>query len=366
MSGPIRRSVEVEYWVIDDGGRLTAPGDLTEAAPGVETEFIEPLIEIKTPPCESTAQLRTELFERLETVLRAADRAGKGLVPLSTPLVADDIEDRPTERTRIQDRVVGDDFEYVRHCAGTHLHVEQQPRRATDQLNTLVALDPALALVNSSPYFDGERLTTGARSKLYRWMAYERQPHQGQLWPYVSDKGEWARRLERRYEEFATEAVIAGLDRETVESCFKPETAVWTPVQLREQFSTVEWRSPDTALPTQIVQLADDVVRVVERATERGVEIAGESGSVGSDPVQLPAFDTVRDHVESAINDGLDDRQLRSYLEQMGFDVDTYEPLTDELDCGPRLTGPGAREVRLAYADRLEADIRSTVPLNAD
>jgi hypothetical protein len=95
--GPIRRSVEVEYWVIDDEGRLTEPGDLADL-PGVEREFVAPLLEIKTTPCETTGELRGELFDRIGSVLRRAGERGLGLVPLATPINADGIEDRPSER----------------------------------------------------------------------------------------------------------------------------------------------------------------------------------------------------------------------------------------------------------------------------
>ena len=261
----MRYSIEVEYWVIDEQGRLTEPGALVDASPGAEREFVEPLLEIKTTPCANATALREEFFERVGEVLAEAQRLGKGLVPLGTPVYEGPIDDLPKERTQIQDRAIGENFDYVRHCAGTHIHVEQRPGREIDQLNTLIALDPALALVNSSPYFEGEPLAASARSVLYRRLAYEHLPRQGELWPYVEDTEEWARRLERRYESFVTEAVVAGCERETVESCFTPESAVWTPVKLRAEFGTVEWRSPDAALPSQIVRLADDVVGIVER-----------------------------------------------------------------------------------------------------
>ncbi len=75
------------------------------------------------------------------------------LVPLGTPLNSESIEVRPSERSRIQKRVLGDNFAYAKHCAGTHLHFEK--RNVTDQLNVLASLDPALCLLNSSPYFQG-------------------------------------------------------------------------------------------------------------------------------------------------------------------------------------------------------------------
>lgn len=363
---PIRRSIEVEYWVIDEQGRLTEPGGLVDASPGVEREFVAPLLEVKTTPCETSAQLREELFTRLERVQKRAEKENKGLVPLGTPVYQGLIEDLPSERTRIQDRILGADFEYVRHCAGTHIHVEQQPGREIDQLNTLIAIDPALALVNSSPYFEGTYLSAGARSQLYRWMAYDSLSHQGRLWSYVEDTAEWERRIERRYEEFVTEGIIAEVDREATEACFEPESAVWTPVQLREEFSTVEWRSPDTALPSQIVRLADDVVGVIDHLCDAEVRIEGDTGRLTEEAIVLPEFSAVQEYVERGIRNGLSSDAVRSYLERMGFDVSSYDPLTHEIEAGEELTVAETRELRLEYAERLEQDISRARSMTAD
>ncbi len=46
----------------------------------------------------------------------------------------------------------------------TAASTQQRPGREIDQYNALVALDPALALVNSSPYFEGRRLAAGRRA----------------------------------------------------------------------------------------------------------------------------------------------------------------------------------------------------------
>lgn len=119
----IRRSVEVEYWVIDKRGRLVEPGELIDASEGVEREFVKPLIEIKTTPCETTQELSDELLRRLSRVLEKGEELGKRLVPLATPINSDGIEEIPGERTRIQNKVVGESFGYVRHCAGTHVHI---------------------------------------------------------------------------------------------------------------------------------------------------------------------------------------------------------------------------------------------------
>lgn len=360
----MRRSIEVEYWVIDDEGRLVAPDDLVDASPGAEREFVDPLLEIKTTPCETTEELVSELFERIRTVLRRAEALDRGLVPLATPMTDQPIEQLPSERTRIQQRAVGESFDRVRRCAGTHVHVEQLPGREIDQFNVLTALDPALALVNSSPYAGHTASVPGARSELYR-SAYDDLEGQGELWPYLEDTAEWRRRLEAGYETFARAAAEAGVDRATVESTFDPESAVWIPVKLRETFSTVEWRSPDTALPSQVARLATDLIDVVERARDAEVRIDGEVGVRTDDAVVLPEFETVESHVDAAIDGGLESDALEAYLDRMGFDTDAYEPIAHDI-AGEDLTTSEARRLRLRYARRLEADVRRMTPAEMD
>jgi carboxylate-amine ligase len=362
---PIRRSIEVEYWVIDEDGRLTEPGSLVEA-PGAEREFVEPLLEIKTTPCETTAQLREELYGRLGRVLARAETEGKALVPLATPLHSQSVEDLPHERTRIQNRVVGETFECVRHCAGTHIHFEQLPGSEIDQLNTLTALDPALALVSSSPYYRGSRLAASARSEIYRWKAYESLPNQGQLWSYAEDTEQWARRLRRRYEEFVTQAIVAGVDRDEVESYFTPESAVWTPVKLRADFATVEWRSPDTALPSQVLQLAEQLAGIVERIDGAEVRIDGREGNVTGEEIVLPEFDVVQELVQTGIRTGLSSPALRSYLDRMGFDLSAFTPLSRGFEDRGRLTVDDARRLRLEHADSLREDVAVENAIGAD
>lgn len=354
---PVRRSVEVEYWVIDDRGRLTEPGDLVDATAGAEREFVEPLLEIKTEPCPDAGALERQFTERLQRVLAAADERGKQLVPLGTPLGDERIAERPDERTRIQNEVVGEPFRHVRHCAGTHVHVEQLPGRVVEQVNLLIALDPALALVNSSPYYRGRRLATGARSKLYRRLAYADMPHQGRLWPYLADTDQWDRRLERRYEAFVTAALRAGVDRVALESNFDPESAVWTPVQIRDTFGTVEWRSPDNALPSRIVRLANHLASLVERLRDAPVRVGG-TGEIRDAEIRLPDFETVLQYLEAAFEDGLEAEPVRAYLGRMGFDVSAYDPISRKIDGYESLEAAEVRDYRLEYAAALRQDLK--------
>ena len=257
------------------------------------------------------------------------------------------------------------DFQYVRHCAGTHIHIEQQPGRAIDQLNTLIALDPALALVNSARHFRGEAMAAGARSKCYRWLAYDDLQDQGELWPYVDDRADWNHRLQACYDRFREQAIDTGIDEPTFESCFDPESAVWTPVQLRAAFGTVEWRSPDTTLPSRTVALADTLARVAGELDGRPVDIGGDTPRVDDDRIVLPEFETVREYVDTAIQDGLTE-SLAAYLSRMGFETDAFDPIADSFEQEGPIDHETARQLRLEYATRLREDVRQSPAMTAD
>ncbi|WP_049889290.1 glutamate-cysteine ligase family protein [Natronolimnohabitans innermongolicus] len=353
-------SIEVEYWVIDTDGKLTTPGALADVSEHTEREFVEPLFELKTPPCETVDELRRTFVDQFETVLSRAAEVDKRLVPLGTPINCDPIALRPDERGRIQKEVIGDDFAYAKYCAGTHVHVEK--RNVTDQLNTLIALDAALALVNSSPYLRGERLANSARAYCYRKKSYEEFPKHGQLWRYVDTVGEWRRRLEHRYDEFEAAAVEAGIDEATVAEHFSPDDVVWTPVRLRDSMPTVEWRSPDAALPSQVLRLATELEMVMEEIHHTNVEIEAESdprdaGHVTADGVRLPAFETACDYAEAAMLDGLESDAVARYLDRMGFSVGDYHPIATRIDGRQYVTKSDARDLRLEYANLLEEDV---------
>ncbi|WP_224269582.1 glutamate-cysteine ligase family protein [Haloprofundus salinisoli] len=351
----MQQSIEVEYWTVDRNGELTTPGPLTDVSEYVEEEFVEPLIELKTPPCETYADLRATFVDQLDELLERADELDKALVPLGTPLDGDSIERLPSERGWVQKRVMGENFDYAKHCAGTHLHFEK--RNVTDQLNVLIGLDPALALLNSSSYYRGERVADSARAYLYRKKSYEQFPKHGQLWDYVETVGQWERRLERRFDEFKAAALRAGVEAKTVEENFSHDTVVWTPVRLRDAMPTVEWRSPDATLPSQILRLAEETGDVMERLHHTNVRIDGSSGSVADDGIVLPEIETVRDYTDEAIHDGLDSPDVAGYLQRMGFDVGGYAPLSRKIGQRESISPAEARELRLRYGELLKRDV---------
>ncbi|SFC19010.1 Glutamate-cysteine ligase family 2(GCS2) [Halobiforma haloterrestris] len=361
-------SLEAEYWVVDDDGELVPPETLLELSDRIDPEFVEPMIELKTTPCATMAELRAEFRDLLGAVVEAARERDKRLVPLATPLHAtpSEIPYRDKRGTDLQRRIVGPTFDDARVCAGTHFHFEraESSDRVADQLNALTAVDPAFTLVNSASHYRGEQILECARPYLYRRSCYDACPEQGQLWPYVESVDEWERRLESAYDRFRERALERGVDPAAFDDEFDPYDTVWTPVRLREEVPTVEWRSPDAALPGQTFRLAETVRSIVDRAATAGTVVDVEDGRrvgvgmgvSGEGPVQLPAFETVEEITDAAIRDGMADDGVRSYLRDLGFSPEAYDPLANRLP-DSRLTKPEAKRLRLEAASELEREV---------
>ena len=349
--------VEMELWVVDEAGRLCDGTDITRAHQRIEPEFIDPLIEVKTGPHSSERALRHDLQSVLRTAMSAAVAEGKRLVPLGTPLTASDAAAN-CERGRAFEAIYRSGVESAKNCAGTHIHFEQ--RDVVDQLNLLTALDPALALVSSSPYYDGTRGANSSRALAYRTDCGAEFRCFTDLWDYADSLAGWRDRVAQKYRRFKRLAADNGVSHETVEDLFTPENTVLNPVRLRECQPTVEWRAPDATLPSQVVQLATDVERLVSYTQSASIEYGATE--VREDSIRLPEFETLRNLSWEAIRSGLESPQVRSYLRDMGFNPSAYDPISPTIRGPPELSESTARTLRLQQAGRLRADVEKLTP----
>jgi hypothetical protein len=223
-------------------------------------------------------------------------------------------------------------------------------------LNLLTALDPALALTCSSPYYKGERLGCSSRAYAYRYKAGYQFGKFRTLWEYTDDAVEWETRLQQLYDELQTMALNRGVTPDQFSELFDPENVVMTPIRLREGTPTVEWRSPDTTLPSQIMHLLNDLVPLVEQTNHLPVTV-GDVG-VSNDRIGIPVYADVQQLSDTAIEQGLNAPSVRKYLETMGFDIPRYHPLSDQIYAAETISDDYARRVRLEFADLLEQDVR--------
>ncbi|RKD93586.1 glutamate--cysteine ligase [Halopiger aswanensis] len=395
----INTRLEADYWVVDSDGDFAPAGSIADTEGiAAEKRALASLVTVTTPSCESSSALRQAFVARLEAACERAADAERRLVPLATPINGDPVVDRSGgDRTRLQ-RVIddaandgadgsgtglgaepGSNADRGPYCAGARVCVEQ--RSVTDQLNALLALTPALALVNTSPYVGGDRVAVGARTHCYRTRLGGTRTHSDQPCRYVDSAADWTRRLEERYERVADRAVDNGVDPAAVADHLEPAAVGWTPVALRERAEPpmLEWRAPDTALPRQLLGLAEDVATVMDRLRRGTVRIGGRGergesrgrlgpreterdgaappGRVTRNGLALPRSTTVADLVDAATYEGLESTPLVAYLERMGFAVDDYHPISARIDGRQFVTRADARELRLEYAGLLEADV---------
>lgn len=351
-------SLELEYWTVDTTGALASAQPVLDRIDAIDAESADPMLEVVTEPCDDVAELKAEVTERLREVLAVAREEDRRLVPLGTPLCDESIDTSECPRTRVQQQVLGEEFANATRCAGTHLHIDQIAGSETDQLNLLTALDPAFALVASSSHDRGEYVAGCARSAIYRRGCYGDHPDLGRLWSYAEDVDEWDDRIATAFNRLRRQALAEGFEPATFDEHFAPEDSIWTPVRLREEYGTIEWRAPDVTLPLQTLQLVTDVRDAMDRVVERGLDI-GEQPGITGDRVTVPDFDRLREYVETAMDSGVGSPDVTEYLGSMGFDLGDYRPIAREFEHMPYISPSYAKRLRLRYADRLECEVES-------
>ena len=335
----MKAGLELEFWVIDEDGKLDYAKPVAERVYFASQEFSRSMIEIQTEPHEDVDELLKEAISKTEILAELAKKDGKRIVPLGTPLNSGEAEIYESDRFRIEQEVIGDEVKHAGRTAGLHIHFEKED--TLRQLNTLTALDPLSALVNSSPRYQGERLADGCRNKVYRFKACGAFPEQRELWPYMDSVTEWREKRENLFQKFVERAEEKGISRDRLERHFQAENAVWTPVKLRGDYPTVEWRSPDTTLLTEVIKLVKAVKPVVQQKKHS----------------ELPDFKNVKECSQEAIEKGLESDKVREYIEEMGVDPSVFNPVSRRLDLPEKVDRKKAREVRLQVAEELTQDL---------
>lgn len=326
--------LELEYWVIDEKGNLDSAEKISEKLDFAEQEFVDPLLEIKTNPHEEVESLEEEINCKVSKVIKASKNEGLEICPLGTPLNSGHIEKVSSRRGEIQQEIVGENLEAAKRVAGTHIHFEKE--NVKNQLNTLTALDPALALLNSSPYYQGGNLGSSSRNQAYRYLCYKEFPHHGQLWGYIDSVDEWEERIEKRFKEFKQAGKGNGITEEEIERHFSAEDALWTPVRLRYDFPTVEWRAPDTSKPEKVLKLLKSVKKIVEKSSEEEID--------------TPSFEELEHLSRKAIEEGLQSREVREYLSDLGFTPSKYEDYSEKWKKNEEISSAEACKIRLEAA----------------
>ena len=334
--------LEIEYWVIDQKGRLTSSKKLAENHGSAEQEFVQPLIEIKTQPHTNIEELKQDITKKLHSLVQEAEKLNQKIVSLGTPLNSQNIELVPSKRGQIQRKIIGENLEAAKRVAGTHIHFEKQQTKK--QLNALTALDPAHALTNSSPHYQGKKTASSSRNQVYRHKCYKNHPKHGQLWNYTDSVKEWENRIQKNFQKFLKAAKNQGINQKQVNKHFKPSNALWTPVRLRKDFPTIEWRAPDTTKTKNILKLTKKMKQHLEKPEK----------------VEKPSFNKLQKLTQKATKQGLQENKVKKYLEKQEFNTRQYQPISPEIK-QEKLDINQARKIRLKYAQKHHKNAKKSI-----
>lgn len=352
----MKKGVELEYFTVDSEGCLIDNEDFAERFDFADPEFAECILEIKSEPCDTVKELKEDLCQKTREVVEEADEEGMKLVPLGTPLKHDGAELIESERLQMMKKFNPRDIEIEKELlrVGTHIHFEKDNVR--DQLNIMTALDPAFALLNASPYHDGDRAASSSRNWIYRYGWEPDFPQTVELWDYADSVEGWKQRMHEAFEGFRQGAIDAGIEPEKFDSHFHPDRSTWTPVRLRDQFPTVEYRSPDATSPGDVLRFVSDMETVMKASKDREVAI-GENPGIRDDVVMIPEFERLEELSRLAAREGISNPEVRNYLSNMGFSADEYEPLSEKIGKKEKISLEEARQMRLEAAEILEEDL---------
>jgi gamma-glutamyl:cysteine ligase YbdK (ATP-grasp superfamily) len=195
-----RLGLEQEFFLVDREGALSNRADEVlqqcwEIAPRQELspncfspEFVKSMVEIKTSPVHTLAELTAEYLSILNIALQATQLLNLRLYPLSTyPLHITPVM-RDKLNYHIQARTIGiSQFENAAKCTGTHLHIElpagvvdrrvavsydSTPAARAELLNLhnlATAFDPAfITLSRACPFYEGQVTGLAMRTAHYR------------------------------------------------------------------------------------------------------------------------------------------------------------------------------------------------------
>ncbi|MFB6208383.1 MAG: glutamate-cysteine ligase family protein [Candidatus Nanohaloarchaea archaeon] len=352
----MKKGVELEYFTVNPSGELVSAEPITGELEFAAPEFATCIAEIKSEPQETVEELREDIKKKTREAIEHAREHDLRLVPLGTPLKHDGIELLESERLEMMKQFNPEDIKIEKELAraGTHIHFEKE--NVKDQLNVLTAMDPAFAALNASPYHQGNNNASSMRNWIYRYSWNPKFPESVSLWPYTESVEEWKEKIREAFKKFKAGALEAGIPEEKFMEHHHPDRSIWTPIRLRDQFPTVEYRSPDATLPGEALKMVEDLEKVIRESQQKDVVIGGKAG-ITEEKVVLPEFEKVQRLSRVAAKQGLKSAELRGYLEKMGFSPGNYSPVVEKVENGSSIDREEAQTLRLKAAELLEEDV---------
>ncbi len=356
-----RIGLEQEFFLVDESGALSEEADefLSGCRDAADAEGLdadsfaaecsESMIEVKTNPAATLADLSSEYLANLSLALRAGRELDLRLYPLATyPLpVTPSFREEP--HYSVQDRTVGQErFLNAGRCCGVHLHIElaagtidpetvvspEAPPEAREELlnlnNLATALDPAIiALTRSSPFYEGRAPGIASRTAFYRGSAafgwegvYTEHPELGALAPYAASVEDLIESQLGSHRAWLAAMERAGIESDMISAA---RNAIldncWRPVRVND-CNTVELRGIDGNYPEAVLATVDLVRAAADRLRRENLVVKPDESrhafGVAGNRLLVPGFEQIGTYLfRAAATEGVASPEILAYLDSV-------------------------------------------------
>ncbi len=328
---------EAELFLIDSEGDIKPEADkilqLTSKLKHKPVkEYAKEVIEINAYPSELVEGAIIDYINTFYEIDEIIQKEDLYLLPMSvypgqyTPV-------RRTDKYyQLQERVLGDDaLEKAARCVGFHFHypLPSTRERILTLYNFFVSMVPVFDLfMQSSPFYQLKQLFKDSRAFLYRDMktsfmkgAYSEGNLFGGVPDYKKDFDSILREIRKRNITWFKQVLKYGFSKEEVK--YTPDTNYyWGALRLNPRVATLELRSPDVNLPSNLLEgmnmfrkVSDEVVNNLK------VHISSEDHFYKEDDIlYIPSMENVRKATYEASLHGFDSEFAVKYAESF-FDV---------------------------------------------
>ncbi|MCF7798825.1 hypothetical protein K9M74_02895 [Candidatus Woesearchaeota archaeon] len=303
--------LEIEFHLVDETGSIANDADYVLQHPKNDayavSELSNAMIEVLCKPATDLLDLAKDVISRVQHTLSLAKEKNLSLLP-STPIGDEVIEKRKGPRYNKKNVILGDERRSLElHICGTHIHIDKYEQDIVKQHTVMTALDPLFALMSSSPFFKFKNSLNNYRAEIYRKLVFEEFPEYGELLPYAYSIDELEVRQDTLYDKWLDICKKYGFNDEG----FTRLNTCWGPIRFSQK--TIESRSCDTNLVSNVLALA-----TVFAGFNRQLDVITKTddGYLYGENL-LPSFEKLLEFQERAIESGIQDGELHTYLSSL-------------------------------------------------
>ncbi|MFO7710964.1 MAG: glutamate-cysteine ligase family protein [Candidatus Woesearchaeota archaeon] len=306
--------LELEFHLAYEDGSLANEADLvladSRAGDYLIRESAKSMVEVIAPPSSDLSVVHQNFLKGLSALKEICD--DYSLLPVPSSSIGPEsapISNDPERVRGMKKRIIlGDELrDLEHHICGTHIHIDklETAEEIHDQYVVMQAMDPAFALLSSTPFFLGQNTKKDYRVDIYRNQVFGEFPLQGQLLPYPVSYEDIVERQRESLRSWVGNGSSEG---------FAAHDTCWGPIRMMEK--TIESRCADANVFSQVMGLAALYQGVCNYLSENKPEVVIGEGNFFKEGNQLviPSYEWLKEAENAGIREGVHNSSLHEYL----------------------------------------------------